>query len=73
MRTESAELRDFYASRLGRLAEQVLVQRMIDAWGDVKGQRVAGFGYAAPLLAAFPDAERTINLVPAKAGDPRHL
>lgn len=68
MRTESEQLRDFYASPLGQVAESVLVQKMVDAWGDLKGLRLAGFGYAAPLLKAFPAAERVINMVPAGAG-----
>ncbi|GGY45120.1 methyltransferase domain-containing protein [Parvularcula lutaonensis] len=68
MRTESAELQRFYASPLGQVAQATLIQRMTDAWGDLKGQRLAGFGYSAPVLDAFPDAERVIDMVPAAAG-----
>lgn len=68
MRTESLDLQRFYESPLGSLARRTLAERLVDAWGTLKGCRLAGFGFTSPVLDAFPAAERVIDMVPAGAG-----
>ncbi|NNU16017.1 methyltransferase domain-containing protein [Parvularcula sp. ZS-1/3] len=68
MRTESTELRDFYEGRLGKVAEDRVRQRLVDAWGELEGLTVAGFGFSDLFLEAFPKAARRASLVPASAG-----
>lgn len=68
MRTSSEDLALFYASPLGEVAESILVQKVSDAWGSLKGQRVAGFGFAGPIVRSFVDAERVIDMMPGGAG-----
>ncbi|MGF1553750.1 MAG: methyltransferase domain-containing protein [Paracoccaceae bacterium] len=64
------ELKRFYdTTRLGRLVQRVLTERLRSLWPDVAGMTVAGFGYAAPFLAPYPgEAERTLCLMPAQQG-----
>jgi SAM-dependent methyltransferase len=63
------DLRAFYASPLGHVAQR-LVNRVIDRfWGRPQGLRVLGLGYATPYLAAArPDTERTLAFMPASQG-----
>ncbi|MEM6913920.1 MAG: methyltransferase domain-containing protein, partial [Pseudomonadota bacterium] len=42
--------------------------KLQDAWGQAQGLRLAGFGFTAPILRVFPEAERHISMVPAGAG-----
>ncbi|MFL2769718.1 MAG: class I SAM-dependent methyltransferase [Rhodospirillaceae bacterium] len=63
------DLRDFYASRLGRLARLVLRGQIRKLWGDVSGQRVLGVGFATPYLGQFQaEAERVIATMPPALG-----
>ncbi|MBM3540916.1 MAG: methyltransferase type 11, partial [Alphaproteobacteria bacterium] len=63
------DLRDFYATGLGRLARRLLRRRLHTLWPDVRGDRVLGLGYATPFLNAFKgEAERTVALMPAEQG-----
>jgi len=69
MWTDVGELRQFYASRLGRVARLAVRRRIRDAWPAMGGERLLGLGYAVPYLGAFRDeAERTIALMPAAHG-----
>ena len=69
MRTDVQHLRDFYCSRLGLIARRRLRERVRARWPDVRGMRVAGVGYAVPLLGPFlQEAERVAAFMPASQG-----
>jgi SAM-dependent methyltransferase len=63
------DLRDFYATGLGRLARRLIRRRVRQVWPDLRGERVLGLGYATPYLQPLRDqAERSIALMPAPQG-----
>lgn len=63
------DLRDFYASPLGRLVRRVLRRRVRDIWPDVAGQRILGLGFAPPVLNQFRDeADRVVAVMPPNQG-----
>lgn len=53
MRLAASDLDDFYASRLGKAVDFLLMKRMGDLWGDCKNLNVLGMGYARPLLLGY--------------------
>lgn len=69
MRTDVQQLLEFYRSPLGLLARRRLRERVRARWLDVRGMRVAGVGYAVPVLQPFlGEAERVAALMPASQG-----
>lgn len=63
------DLHQFYGSPLGTIATKAIGDRLSTLWPDVVGDRVLGFGYAAPFLPLFQArAERTLSLMPASIG-----
>ena len=69
MWTDVVDLRDFYATALGRTAQRALRRRLREMWPDIQGQRLLGLGYATPFLRPFvADAERVIAIMPAGQG-----
>jgi len=69
MRRDVLELRQFYASDLGRAARAMVSRKVVEAWGDTHGQDVLGLGYATPFLAAFrAQARRVVAAMPAQQG-----
>ena len=63
------DLRDFYASPLGLVAQRMIGRQLRVAWPDVTGMTVAGLGFAAPYLGVFRgEAARTIAAMPASQG-----
>ncbi len=69
MYAQAPDLRDFYASMLGRVVLRVLKPRLRGLWPDVQGLRLLGVGYATPFLRLFaPEAERVAALMPARQG-----
>jgi SAM-dependent methyltransferase len=68
MRTDVSDVYRFYASPLGETAGRFVRDQLVAAWDDVRGLRVAGFGYAEPYLGAFENAERVIALAPEQQG-----
>jgi SAM-dependent methyltransferase len=69
MRTDVVDLRDFYATSLGRAAGRVVRQRLREIWPDARGMTVIGLGYATPFLSAFrAEAARVIAAMPATQG-----
>ena len=63
------DLRDFYATPLGRLARRVVRRQLRGLWADVSGQRVLGVGFAIPYLGQFRDeAERVVSVMPPVQG-----
>lgn len=69
MRRDVLELRQFYASDLGRAARAMVERKLVEAWGDASGQDVLAVGYATPFLAPLmPDARRVVAAMPAQQG-----
>lgn len=69
MWTDVVDLRDFYASILGRVARNMIRARIRSVWPDVKGMSVLGLGYATPYLGLFRgEAERVLAAMPAEQG-----
>ncbi|MGH7023221.1 MAG: class I SAM-dependent methyltransferase [Caulobacteraceae bacterium] len=67
MRQDVLELRRFYASPLGRAAQQMIGRKIDEAWGGLAGLDVLGLGYAVPLLRDGA-ARRRIAAMPAAQG-----
>lgn len=70
MHLDVQDLRNFYyRSTLGRAAQASIRRRVLMMWPEAKGQTVAGFGFAVPLLRPYlPDARRVIALMPGPQG-----
>jgi len=69
MFADVVDLRDFYATRTGRVARRIVRGGLRRIWPDVRGQRVLGLGYAPPFLTPFEDeAERVLSFMPARQG-----
>jgi SAM-dependent methyltransferase len=69
MHADIVDLRQFYHTRLGLLAEQSVAMALSSIWANLPGERLMGLGYAAPYLDRFrPDAERTFAFMPAGQG-----
>ena len=70
MHLDVQDLRNFYyRSQLGRAAQKVIRDQLVGLWPEAKGQTVAGYGFAVPLLRPFlADARRVIGLMPGPQG-----
>lgn len=72
MHLDVQDLRNFYyRSPLGRAAQRVVRDNMLGFWpeAEAKGQTIAGFGFAVPLLRPYlAPARRVIGLMPAPQG-----
>ncbi len=68
MRTDILDLHAFYESPLGRTAQRFVAAQLRARWGGAERLRVAGFGYAAPYLELFAEAERALALAPDAQG-----
>ncbi|MBF9034140.1 methyltransferase domain-containing protein [Rhodobacterales bacterium HKCCE2091] len=70
MHLDVLDLRQFYyRTRLGRVAQKSIRDQVQTLWPEAKGQTVAGFGFAVPLLRPYlADARRVIALMPAEQG-----
>ncbi|KAJ55121.1 ATP synthase [Actibacterium mucosum KCTC 23349] len=70
MHVDVLDLRNFYyRTNLGRVAQRAIRNKVIEIWPEAKGQTVAGFGFAAPLLRPFiADARRVVSLMPGQQG-----
>ena len=69
MTTDVLALQRFYTSDLGKAAQASIATRLHDLWGEAKGLRVLGYGYAAPFLeTSCREAERVVCLMPARQG-----
>ncbi|AVO36878.1 methyltransferase domain-containing protein [Pukyongiella litopenaei] len=72
MHLDVQDLRNFYyRSTLGRAAQAAIRTRVLEFWPEsgCKGQTVAGFGFAVPLLRPYlADARRMIALMPGPQG-----
>lgn len=69
MWTDVVDLRDFYASTLGRVARNMIRARIRSVWTDTKTMSVLGIGYTTPYLGLFRgEAERVLAAMPAEQG-----
>lgn len=70
MHLDVLDLRQFYyRTRLGRAAQKAVRDKLLSMWPEAKGQTVAGFGFAVPLLRPYlANARRVIGLMPAPQG-----
>ncbi len=69
MHADIVDLRAFYASMLGRLAERSIAAAIAPVWAAVPNERLVGLGYALPWLDRFgADAERVFAFMPATQG-----
>ncbi len=70
MHLDVNDLRTFYyRTNLGRAAQKAIRDQLFTFWPEAKGQTVAGFGFAVPLLRPFlNEARRVVGLMPAPQG-----
>ena len=69
MRRDVLELRQFYASELGRAARAMVVRKVVEAWGDARGLDVLALGYATPFVGPLMGAaRRVVAAMPAQQG-----
>lgn len=70
MHLDVLDLRNFYyRSALGRAAQKVIRDELTAIWPEAKGQTVAGFGFAVPLMRPYlADARRVTGLMPGPQG-----
>ena len=70
MHLDVMDLRNFYyRSALGRGAQKVIRTQLQQYWPEAKGQTVAGFGFAVPMLRPYlGQARRVIALMPGPQG-----
>ncbi|GEO86309.1 class I SAM-dependent methyltransferase [Ciceribacter naphthalenivorans] len=69
MHVDIVDLRQFYHSMLGRMAEQSIAVALSSLWARLPQERLVGIGYAVPFLDRFrADTERTFAFMPAGQG-----
>jgi SAM-dependent methyltransferase len=70
MHLDVHDLRAFYyRTRLGRVAQKAIRDRIVAHWAPRAGEVVAGFGFAVPLLRPYLEAgSRVIALMPGAQG-----
>jgi len=69
MENDSAGLSAFYGSPVGQVARRVIQRRLREAWPDVRGTRLLGYGFAIPFLRSFAtEADMVAALMPEQIG-----
>jgi len=70
MHLDVVDLRNFYyRTPLGRVAQRAIRDQITEAWPEAKGQTVAGFGFAVPVLRPYlAAARRVVALMPGQQG-----
>jgi SAM-dependent methyltransferase len=70
MHLDVLDLRNFYyRTPLGRVAQRAIRDQVVAMWPDTKGQTVAGFGFAVPLMRPFLEqSRRVVALMPGPQG-----
>jgi len=69
MHADIVDLRAFYGTMLGRLAERSIAFAVSAVWAQIPNERLVGLGYALPWLDRFGvDAERVFAFMPATQG-----
>lgn len=63
------DLKLFYASPLGKYAQEVIGQRVASCWDNVKDENLLGIGFTHHYLTPYLDqAQRVLSLMPAGQG-----
>ena len=69
MNSDIVDLRSFYASDLGVLAERAITMAISSIWTKLPNERLVGLGYTLPWLDRFgADTERVFAFMPATQG-----
>jgi SAM-dependent methyltransferase len=69
MHLDVVDLKSFYASPLGAVAQQMILRAIRNRWDNLGGLALLGLGYAVPYLDALRDGtERAIAFMPARQG-----
>jgi SAM-dependent methyltransferase len=69
MNADIVDLRSFYASLPGRIAERAIAMALSSIWAPVPSERLVGLGYTLPWLDRFgSDCERVFSFMPATQG-----
>ena len=69
MRQGVLELREFYATPLGRVAREMVSRKVAEAWSDARGLDLLALGYATPFLDGLGgEARRAVAVMPAGQG-----
>lgn len=69
MWTDVVDLRDFYGTSQGQMAQRLIRRQIRLLWPDLSRLRVLGLGFAPPYLRPFlSEAERVIAVMPASQG-----
>ncbi len=69
MNSDIVDLRSFYASVLGRVAERSIAMALSSIWAPLSRERLVGLGYTLPWLDRFgTDAERVFAFMPGTQG-----
>jgi SAM-dependent methyltransferase len=69
MNTDIVDLRNFYASLIGRIAERSIAAALANVWTKLPNERLLGLGYALPFLDRFgAGCERVLAFMPAQQG-----
>jgi len=69
MHADIVDLRAFYTTMTGRLAERSIAAALSSLWTPIAGERLVGFGYCLPWLDRFAErAERSLAFMPAGQG-----
>jgi SAM-dependent methyltransferase len=69
MNSDIVDLRSFYATMLGIVAEQSIAMALSSVWAKLPNERLVGLGYTLPWLNRFGgDAERVFAFMPATQG-----
>lgn len=66
---DAVDLREFYATPCGCVAQRMIRNTLRQMWPNVSGDSVLGVGYTTPYLGLFRfEAERTVAAMPARQG-----
>jgi SAM-dependent methyltransferase len=69
MFTDVVDLRDFYASRRGQVAQRLIRTRIRRLWPDARGMTMLGLGFATPYLGLYREEAATlVAAMPASQG-----
>jgi SAM-dependent methyltransferase len=69
MHVDVVDLREFYATPLGRLAVRSIDSAISALWTDARDERLVGLGYCVPWLNRYKEsAERVLAMMPAAQG-----
>jgi SAM-dependent methyltransferase len=63
------DLKEFYASALGQASRRIIAHRIRSRWGNLRGARVLGLGFATPYLDVVrEEAHAVLGFMPAELG-----